>query len=141
MKLTVQVKLLPDAEQAEALAATLACANRAANFVAEIAWERKVFRNYALRRHTYAQVKALGLSAQPAQHVIKKVADAYRTLTAQVRDGVPRPLPQPVSFRADAAQPYDDRCLSWQIEQRTVSIWTAARRLRGVRFLCGVHQA
>ena len=39
-------------------------------------------------------------------------------------------------FRPDAAQPYDDRCLSWQLDTRTVSIWTTCGRLRGVRFAC-----
>jgi putative transposase len=80
--------------------------------------------------HTYAQVKALGRSAQPAQHVIKKVTDAYK-LDRQRRR----------VFRPGAAQPFDDRCrLSWQVEQRTVSIWTTAGRRKGVRFTCGDHQ-
>ena len=43
---------------------------------------------------------------------------------------------KPVRFRPDAAQPYDDRCLSWQLDKRTVSIWTTSGRLRGVRFAC-----
>ena len=41
---------------------------------------------------------------------------------------------QPISFRPLAAQPYDDRCLSWQHDARTVSIWTATGRLKGVAF-------
>jgi putative transposase len=80
------------------------------------------------------------LSAQPAQHVIKKVADAYRTVKAQVRDGLRGPLTGPVAFRADAAQPYDDRCLSWQLDRGTLSIWATAGRLKDVRFTCGDHQ-
>ena len=42
----------------------------------------------------------------------------------------------PVRFRPDAAQPFDDRCLSWQLDRRTLSIWTTAGRLRDVRFAC-----
>ena len=38
-------------------------------------------------------------------------------------------------FRADAAQPFDDRCLSWQMEARTVSIWTVDGRLKGIPFI------
>ena len=45
---------------------------------------------------------------------------------------------KPIAFRPDAAQPYDDRCLSWQYEQQTVSIWTTAGRLKSVRFVCSV---
>ncbi|MFI9777793.1 hypothetical protein ACIHCV_24275 [Streptomyces sp. NPDC051956] len=37
-------------------------------------------------------------------------------------------------FRPQAAQPYDDRMLSWQHEQQTVSIWTTAGRLKNVAF-------
>jgi IS605 OrfB family transposase len=39
-------------------------------------------------------------------------------------------------FRPDAAQPYDDRSLSWQLGCRTVSIWTTAGRMTGVPFTC-----
>ena len=46
----------------------------------------------------------------------------------------------PIGFRADAAQPFDARCLSWQIRdtvgsrEATVSIWTTAGRCKGIRF-------
>jgi hypothetical protein len=61
------------------MTATLVACNGAAEWVPKVAWEQQVFRNYDLRGRTYGQVKAeFGLSAQPAQHVIKKVADAYR---------------------------------------------------------------
>ncbi|NUW30937.1 hypothetical protein HTZ77_05825 [Nonomuraea sp. SMC257] len=47
-----------------------------------------MFRNFDLRKHTYEQVKAVfGLAAQAAQHVIKKVCDAYRTLHANLAAG------------------------------------------------------
>lgn len=43
---------------------------------------------------------------------------------------------KPIRFRPQAAQPYDDRCLSWQYDAGTVSIWTMAGRLKNVRFAC-----
>jgi putative transposase len=130
VKLVAQVKLLLTADQAQALNATLVACNGAAEWVSKVAWEQQVFRNYDLRGRTYGQVKAeFGLSAQPAQHVIKKVADAYRADRATRR-----------RFRRLAAQPFDDRCLSWQLAQQTVSIWTVCGRLKGVRFTCGDHQ-
>ncbi|MCA2188730.1 transposase, partial [Nonomuraea cavernae] len=87
MKLVVQVKLLPTPEQAAALEATLRAVNDAATWVSQLAHDRRVFRNYDLRRHVYGQVKdRYGLAAQAAQHVIKKVADAYTTLHAHVRN-------------------------------------------------------
>jgi putative transposase len=39
-----------------------------------------------------------------------------------------------------SAQPFDDRCLSWQLDRRTVSIWTTAGRLAGLRFACSAAQ-
>ncbi|WP_243775210.1 RNA-guided endonuclease InsQ/TnpB family protein [Actinomadura nitritigenes] len=143
MKLVVQVKLLPTAEQAVALAATLRIANQAANQVAMVAYRQRVFSRAGLQKLLYHQVKALGLSAQPALHVIRKAADAYTTLHALIDAGMLGPErskrrdkaeSKPITFRPDAAQPFDDRCLSWQCDARTVSIWTVHGRLRGIAY-------
>ncbi|MFV5996044.1 RNA-guided endonuclease InsQ/TnpB family protein [Streptomyces sp. NPDC056231] len=150
MKLVVQVKLLPTSVQAAALEATLRACNEAASWASEVAFERATFRNFALREHTYAEVKERwGLGAQAAQHVIKKTCDAYTTLQANLRAGnLGRPgtkrhrqtTGKPVSFRSHAAQPYDDRMLSWQMDTRTVSIWTTAGRVKGVAFTGSTEQ-
>src|SRR4051794_19817412 len=80
VKLVVQVKLLPMPEQASALEATLRACNAAAADVAVMARDLGCYRNYDLRKHAYQGVKHdYGLGAQAAQHVIKKVADAYQT--------------------------------------------------------------
>ncbi|MFI6455090.1 RNA-guided endonuclease InsQ/TnpB family protein [Streptosporangium amethystogenes] len=141
MKFVVQVRLFPTPAQEAALADTLRLCNEAANLVSRVAWETKTFRNYDLRVHSYGDLKAMGLSAQPAQHVIKKVSDAYTTVKAQVSAELRKPLAKPIGFRPDAAQPFDDRCLSWQVEARTVSIWTTGGRMKGVRFACSDEQA
>lgn len=77
--------------------------------------------------------KEHGLAAQPALHVIRKVADAYRLDKKTKR-----------VFRPTSAQPFDDRCLSWQIpdigSEGTVSIWTVDGRLRNIRFAGGDEQ-
>ena len=145
VKLVAQVKLLPEADQATALRSTLRAVNEAANWVSGVAFERGVPREYELRKHTYAELKARGLGAQAAQHVIKKTRDAYTTLKANIKAGnYGRPgsrrrvkvESKPVSFRPGAAQPFDDRCLSWQYDAGTVSIWTVAGRLKNIRFAC-----
>jgi hypothetical protein len=145
VKVVVQVRLLPDAEQASALEATLRAVNEAACWVSAVAFDHRVFREYALRQHTYRELKSRGLGAQAAQHVIKKTCGAYAALMANIRAGnLGEPGSKrrakaesgPVRFRPDAAQPFDDRCLSWQLDRRTVSIWTTAGRLRDVRFAC-----
>ena len=140
-----QVKLMPEADQAAALSATLRTVNEAACWVSGVAFERGVPREYELRKHTYAELKARGLGAQAAQHVIKKTRDAYTTLKANIRAGnLGKPgskrrvkaESKPITFRPEATQPYDDRCLSWQYDAQTVSVWTTAGRLRHVRFAC-----
>jgi putative transposase len=145
VKIVVQVRLLPDAGQAAALASALRAVNDAANLVSAVAFDRRVFREYALRKLVYGDLKARGLGAQAAQLVIKKTCHAYQTLQANIRAGNlgspgskrrVKAESEPVTFRPDGAQPYDDRCLSWQLDTRTVSIWTTSGRLRGVRFAC-----
>ncbi|MFC4505150.1 MULTISPECIES: hypothetical protein [Streptomyces] len=58
---------------------------------------------------------------QAHQHVIKKDRDAYTTPHASLKAGNygkpgskrrQKAGAKPVTFRSDAAQPYDDRCLS-----------------------------
>lgn len=135
VKQVVQVKLLPTLVQAAALAQTLRRCNETARMVAEMAWARGIFGRIALQKAVYAEVKACGLSAQPAIHVIRKVSDAYTTVRAQVRDGRRPEQSRPVSFRLDASQGFDDRCLSWQHDRRTVSIWTVRGRMKDVAFV------
>lgn len=144
MKLVVQVKLLPSPEQAAALEATLRTCNQAADHVSRVAFESGTRDRNGLQKLVYADVKAkFGLSAQPAVRVVKKVVDACSTLAASLKAGrlgqpssrrYRRATGSPVGFRPEAAQPFDDRCLSWQLDARTVSIWTVAGRMRSVRY-------
>ncbi|WP_326709153.1 transposase [Streptomyces sp. NBC_01474] len=144
MKLTVQVKLLPTPLQAAALEETLRACNQAATWVSQVAFEKDIKRNFPLREHTYTAVKdRWGLGAQAAQHVIKKTCDAYRTLRANLTAGnlgrpsskcYRRAVEKPIVFRREGAQPYDDRMLSWQHTERTVSIWTLSGRMKQVAF-------
>ncbi|MGY4996743.1 RNA-guided endonuclease InsQ/TnpB family protein [Streptomyces sp. 900105245] len=145
MKIVTQVKLVPEADQAAALRSTLRTVNDLANWVSDVAFVNDVPREYDLRRHTYAHLKSEGLGAQAAQHVIKKVRDAYTTLHANLRAGnLGKPgskrrrkaESKPITFRPEAAQPYDDRCLSWQYDTQTVSIWTTAGRIKNLGFVC-----
>ncbi|PBC95525.1 IS605 OrfB family transposase [Streptomyces sp. Ag82_O1-15] len=150
VKLVVQVKLEPTPQQAAALEATLHACNEAATWVSEIAFERGEFKNFALRKHTYDAVKSRwNLGAQAAQHSIKKVCDAYTTLKANLKAGnLGRPgsrryrktAEKPIVFRPWGAQPYDDRMLSWQIAERTVSIWTTSGRVKNVAFTASPEQ-
>ncbi len=150
MKLVVQVKLLPDDAAEAALRETLKLCNQAACHASRRAFATGVKGKTALQRLVYGEVKAMGLSAQPAIHCIRKAAEAYATLTQNVRAGNYGPVGSrrriqaegaPVRFRKDAAQPFDDRSLSWQMDARTVSIWTAQGRLKAIAFAGSAEQA
>jgi putative transposase len=93
-------------------------------------------------------------AAQPAIRVIGKVAHASASLRTNIDAGNYGPpgspkrkkvAATPIGFRADAAQPFDARCLSWQITQAvgareaTVSIWTTQGRCKCVRVLAAPH--
>jgi putative transposase len=148
VKQVVTVKLVPEPDARRALMATLRVCNAEANRIAAVAFAHRdpgtgrVEREYALRGRVYAQAKATGIGSQAAQHVVKKVAAAYTIVYAQVKAGMLRgkraakALAKPVTFTSGGAQPFDDRCLSWDLEARTVSIRTVTGRRRGIRFSC-----
>ncbi|WP_208903435.1 RNA-guided endonuclease InsQ/TnpB family protein [Streptomyces incarnatus] len=146
MKLVIQVKLLPTPEQASALESTLRACNRAATYASQIGFAQDIKDRNGLQKEVYADLKAtFGLSAQPVVRTVKKVVDAYASLKANLRAGRFGPptskryrkaVSTPIVFRPEAAQPFDDRCLSWQYDARTVSIWTVDGRTKGIRFAC-----
>lgn len=136
---TLQVKLLPEPDVASALLATLHRCNEASNMISVHARSTGRYRKYDLHHDIYHQVRATGLSAQAAVRCIGKTADAYTTLKSNLRNGrygkpgTPRRArieSSPVTFSPTAAQPFDDRNLSWDHERQTVSIWTVNGRER-----------
>lgn len=143
--------MLPSQEQAAALGATLRACNEAASWLSGRMHEQRLRGKFDAQKLFYADLKErFGLSAQPAIRVIGKVADAYTTVKANIEAGNYGPpgsrtrktvAATPIVFRADAAQPFDARCLSWQIPEAVggrdavVSIWTVAGRMRNIRIL------
>jgi IS605 OrfB family transposase len=127
MKLVAAIKLLPTREQAAVLKATLARCNAACTAIAAKGFSAGVFRQFDLHKLTYAETRAdFGLTAQAAVRCISKVADAFKVN----REVAP-------VFRVAAAQPYDERILSFKGD--TVSIWTLEGRMR-VAFVAGQKQ-
>ncbi len=129
MKLTAQLQLLPDKEQAQALEETLRVANCACDFVAQVAWDNQLFGKYDLQSQAYGEIRSrFGLSAQVAIRCLSKVADAYK-LDQKVKR----------TFKPLGSIAYDDRILTYQLETHTVSIWTTAGRLK-IPFVGGERQ-
>jgi hypothetical protein len=151
VKQVVKVRMLPTPEQAAALRATLKTCNEAASWLSKRMHAERVYRKHDVQARFYTELKArFGLSAQPAIRVIGKVAESHAALRANIEAGNYGPpgaekrkkvVATPISFRADAAQPFDARCLSWQIPERlgsreaTASIWATQGRCKGLRVL------
>ena len=124
-----QVKLLPTLEQADAFKRTLERANAACQFVSDNAWETKTFRQYDLHHKCYQAVREqFNLSAQVTVRAIAKVADAYKLDRKTKRN-----------FKPMGSIAYDDRILSWRLQDQTVSIWTVKGRVQ-IPFVCGKRQ-
>jgi putative transposase len=151
MKQVVKVRMLPTEAESVALLATLNVCNIAAAWLSGKMHAARVHHKIDAQKRFYAELRhSFGLAAQPTIRVIAKVADAYTSLRASIAAGNHGPpgadrraaiLAKPITFRADAAQRFDARCLSWRIpdtnggRQATVSIWSTHGRLRGIRIL------
>jgi putative transposase len=130
MKLTVQLKLRPTPEQADALKRTLEAANAACDYISQAAWSTQTFRQFAIHKLTYqAARETFYLAAQLTVRCIAKVADAYKLDRKSLR-----------SFVSHGAVAYDDRILSFALPDSLVSIWTLDGR-QTIPFVCGKHQS
>lgn len=142
MKLIARVKLQPTPEQHALLLQTLEAANAACNYVSGVAWDKRVFGQFALHKLQYANVRAqFGLGADITVRVFAKVADAYKLDKRNKR-----------AFKPHGAFPFNDRLVSYKLEMRIISIWTmggrqkmpfvisdhAAKLLEGLRGECDV---
>jgi IS605 OrfB family transposase len=128
VKLVAAIKLKPTREQAAVLRATLKRCNEACTAIAAKGFAAGILRQFDLHKLTYVETRTeFGLTAQAAVRCISKVADAFKINRTVA----------PV-FRADAAQPYDDRILSFKGED-VVSIWTLEGRMR-IKFVAGQKQ-
>jgi putative transposase len=104
-------------------------ANAACDYISQVAWQTKTFRQFSLHRQTYQAVReSFGLAAQLAVRCIAKVADAYKLDRKTLR-----------TFQPQGAIPYDDRILSYNLKSSHVSIWTLGGR-QSIRFVCGPRQ-
>ncbi len=104
MKTTLQVKLLPSAEQHTLLLETMHAFNAACTWIAEYAYQKRCASKFVLQKALYQEIRQrFGLSAQLAIRAIAKVVEAYK-----------RDKAQPIAFRPDGAVVYDERILSFK---------------------------
>ena len=130
MKLVINIKLKPTAEQKRALQATLERCNAACNWLSEVAYRENTVKQFALHKLTYLQCKErFSLTSQAVVRCIAKVADSYKLKDADKTQRV---------FRKWAAQPYDDRIFSFG-KGYTINLWTVNGRIT-IPFECGDYQ-
>lgn len=129
MKLTLQLQLLPDTTQADALRTTVERFNAAATWLADIAFLQQCANKIALQKLTYYALRErFGLPADTAIRCIAQVVEAYK------RDKTVRP-----TFRPHAAVPFSmGKNLGFKGPDR-VSISTLDGRII-VPYLLGAYQ-
>ena len=129
MKLTLPVKLAPDAQQHVALLETMHRFNAACDAIAETAFQERCANKVALQKLVYYDIRRdFGLSAQLTIRAISKVVEAYK-----------RDKRIPPRFRPDGAVPYDERIMSWRRLEAVSLLTLAGRQVIPIRF--GAYQA
>lgn len=130
MRLTTQVKLELTESEKQTVKTILLVANRACDYISQIAWDNKVFKQFALQRMVYHDIRnRFGIGAELAVRCVAKVADAYKLDCNTVR-----------RFKPLGAIAYDSRMLTWRTEKRFVTMWTMSGRIK-VKYTCGTYQA
>lgn len=129
MKVTANIKLNCSIEQHNRLKRTLEACNAACNYISELAFEQKIFGQFALHKLAYADVRnRFKLSAQMTVRSLAKVADAYK-VSKKTK----------VKFKTSAAQPFDIRIFRLMKNSDDVSITTLEGREK-IPFVCGTYQ-
>lgn len=142
----MKIKLEPNKAEHTALLDTLELCNRTADKASKIAHKMRYKNKISLHHRAYAMLKSEGLAAQAAVRVVGKVAEAYASQEGLITKGVlkgkrkAKALAKPIQFKPRAGQAFDKNNLSYNLEERTVSIWTVAGRLRKVSFACSNEQ-
>jgi putative transposase len=128
MKLTLQLQLLPTADQKADLLETMERFNAAASYAAKVGFEHKVYGQVSIHGLCYHEIRErFGLTSQMAVRAIAKAVECFQ------RDKSVRPV-----FQPRGAICYDQRVLSFK-GLTTVSLWAMKGRLL-IPFVCGAYQ-
>lgn len=112
MKLTIQFKLSPDAQQFQRMLETMERVNEAATFAAAVGFKAGVFSQHHIHKLAYVDIrKRFKLSAQMTVRAIGKAVESFR-----------RNKKKCPTFRPYGAITYDDRILSFKGLDH-VSLW------------------
>jgi len=124
MKLTLKIKLLPTAEQADLLLETIRETNTVCNAISDVAWTKRIFNNFKLHHEVYHVYKStFKLSSQMLIRSIAKVADAYKLDKKTKR-----------TFKPLGSIAYDARIMTYK-PNNIVSLWCIGGRQK-IDFVC-----
>jgi putative transposase len=128
MHLTMQLKLLPLPEQADALLRTMERFNAACDELAAVAFANLCANKVELQKLAYHDIRRdFGLGAQMTIRAIAKVVEVYK------RDKDIQP-----TFRPHGAIVYDERILSWKGSDRVSILTNDGRQI--MPWVCGAYQ-
>jgi IS605 OrfB family transposase len=128
MKLTIQLQLVPTADQKTDLLTTMERFNEAATFAARAGFDAGLFGQVNIHKIAYREIRErFGLSSQLAVRAIGKAVECFQ------RDKKVCPV-----FKPRSAICYDQRVMSFK-GLTTVSLWSLSGRLL-IPFVCGPYQ-
>jgi putative transposase len=129
VRLTLQLQLLPDAEQANRLLATMERSNEAASVAARCGFDAGVFSQPSIHKLAYAEIRSrFGLSAQMAVRAIGKAVECFS------RDKKKCPV-----FKPHGAITYDERIMGFRGVDK-VSLWALPESRVVVPLIYGEYQ-
>lgn len=128
MKLTLQIRLLPDADQRKLLLRTMEAFNAAASYAAKAGFDDGVFSVPSIHARCYYELREkFGLSSQMAVRAIGKAAECFS------RDKKRCPV-----FKPHGAMTYDQRLMSFKGLDRVSLLTLDGRQL--IPFVMGEYQ-
>lgn len=134
MKLTLQLKLVPSADQHTALLETMRAFNAAASYAAQVGFAAHVFTQQSIHVRCYRELRdRFGLSSQMAVRAIGKAVECFK------RDKKTCPV-----FRPDGAMTYDERLLGWKGPASVSLLTLQGRQMVAMvygEYQSGVHAA
>ena len=129
LKLTLQLQILPDAEQAKRLLETMERVNAAATFAARCGFYAGVFSQPSIHKLAYRKARdQFGLSAQMAVRAIGKAVECFAS------DKTKCPV-----FKPHGAITYDERIMGFKGVDK-VSLWALPEKRVIVPLLYGDYQ-
>lgn len=128
MKLTLQIQLLPDANQRALLLRTMRQFNAAASHAAQVGVDAQRFSQPSIHAHCYRELRErFGLSSQMAVRAIGKAVECFQ-----------RGTPACPQFKPTGAMTYDQRLMSFKGLDRVSLLTLEGREL--VPFVMGEYQ-